>query len=71
MTRQCDSRGPDAPLTQEALGDLRRNLARLSTPGLEAKAAQRKQWAELEAQFRTPAPIVHRHPLSPPCRRLC
>ena len=35
MTGQSDSRGPDAPLTEEALGNLRRNLARLSTPGLE------------------------------------
>ena len=35
MTRQSDSRGPASPLREEALADLRRNLARLSMPGLE------------------------------------
>jgi hypothetical protein len=35
MTGKSDSRGPDVPLTEEAVGDLRRNLSRLSTPGLE------------------------------------
>jgi len=34
--RPPDSRGPDAPLTEQALADLRGKLARLSTPGLES-----------------------------------
>ena len=47
MTRPSDSRGPDAPLTEEALGDLRRNLCRLSTPGLVNAYAEAWQRCKL------------------------
>jgi hypothetical protein len=50
MTSQSDSRGPDAPLTEEALGDLRRNLARLSTPGLENPTRRRGSGASWESR---------------------
>jgi hypothetical protein len=45
MTRQSDSRGPASPLREEALADLRRNLARLSMPGLEN--AYTEAWGKL------------------------
>jgi len=40
MTCSSDSRGPDAPLSEDGLRDLRLSLSRLSTPGLESAYAE-------------------------------